>query len=54
MRTWMASAKAWYAHTDHGDCTHFCQPGLLDGWAAQLLEMVSALASKREIASTKE
>ena len=27
----MASAKAWYAHTDHGDCTHFCQPGLLDG-----------------------
>ena len=29
LRTWMASAKAWYAHTDHGDCTHFCQPGLL-------------------------
>ena len=49
LRTWMASAKAWYAHTDHGDCTHFCQPGLLDGWAAQLLEMVSALVARRRI-----
>lgn len=49
LRTWMASAKAWYAHTDHGDCTHFCQPGLLDGWAAQLLEMVSALVAQRRV-----
>ena len=49
LRTWMASAKAWYAHTDHGDCTHFCQPGLLDGWAAQLLEMVSALVAQHRI-----
>lgn len=43
LRTWAGSARAWYNHVDHGDCTHFCQPSpLLDGWAATLLRMLAA------------
>ena len=43
LRTWDESARAWYAHVDHGDCTHFCQPSpLLNGWATRLLRLVTA------------
>ena len=43
LRTWEASARAWYAHVDHGDCTHFCQPSpLLNGWAIRLLRLVTS------------
>lgn len=42
LRTWMGSARAWYNHVDHGDCSHFCQPSaLLDGWAATLLRILA-------------
>jgi|SaaInlV_125m_DNA_1040241.scaffolds.fasta_scaffold01647_5 hypothetical protein len=42
LRAWDESARAWYAHVDHGDCTHFCQPSpLLNGWATRLLRLVS-------------
>ena len=41
LRTWAPSARAWFNHVDHGDCTHFCQPSpLLIGWAANLLQML--------------
>ena len=43
LRTWDASARAWYAHVDHGDCTHFCQPSpLLNRWAIGLLHLITA------------
>jgi hypothetical protein len=43
LKTWTASARAWYNHVDHGDCTHFCQPStLLDTWVANLLPMLAA------------
>ena len=42
LKTWAGSARAWYNHVDHGDCSHFCQPSpLLDGWAATLLRMLA-------------
>jgi hypothetical protein len=41
LRTWEQSARAWYAHVDHGDCTHFCQGAApLEDWAATLLRLV--------------
>ena len=43
LHTWAESARAWYAHVDHGDCTHFCQPSpLLNGWATRLLRLVTS------------
>ena len=43
LHTWDESARAWYAHVDHGDCTHFCQPSpLLNGWAIRLLRLVTS------------
>ena len=44
LRTWDESARAWYAHVDHGDCTHFCQPSpQLNGWAVELLRLASQI-----------
>lgn len=42
LRTWNSSALAWYAHIDHGDCTHFCQPGLVSHWADELMSLLNA------------
>jgi len=40
---WEESALAWFEHVDHGDCTHFCQPGgVLERWAQALLRLVAA------------
>tara|TARA_Y100000389_G_scaffold188800_1_gene211780 strand:+ start:7535 stop:9523 length:1989 start_codon:yes stop_codon:yes gene_type:complete len=44
LKTWSGSARQWYNHVDHGDCTHFCQPSsMLDSWAANLLRMLASL-----------
>lgn len=44
LQTWEESARAWYMHLDHGDCTHFCQPStLMNGWAQTLLRMVASV-----------
>lgn len=44
LQTWEGSARAWYAHVDHGDCTHFCQPSaLLERWAQTLLRTVASV-----------
>lgn len=40
LRTWTTSALAWWAHTEDGDCTHFCQPGLVTLWAKNLLQLL--------------
>ena len=41
--TWEESALAWFEHVDHGDCTHFCQPGgVLERWAQALLRLMAA------------
>ena len=41
LHTWEKSARAWYTHVDHGDCTHFCQPShLLEGWVVALLRQL--------------
>ena len=42
LRTWEASARAWHAHVDHGDCTHFCQEAApLKNWAVDLLRLLA-------------
>lgn len=44
LHTWEESARAWYMHVDHGDCTHFCMPSaLMNGWAQTLLRMVASV-----------
>lgn len=38
---WASTSMAWDAHVGHGDCTHFCQPGIPDLWARSLFEILA-------------
>ena len=40
VRVWESTAMAWDAHVGYGDCTHWCQPGLIDHWSRLFVSML--------------
>jgi len=58
LRVWESTSLAWNAHVGHGDCTHFCLPGIPDLWSALLADWIlaanlSGLDTQRERAKEK-
>ena len=40
LAVWESTSMAWDGHVDHGDCTHYCQPGVPDLWARTLVKIL--------------